>query len=136
MRSHVMLSVSILACTGLTACSKSTPTQPSTSVSAPTPASPVNSAQLRQLDQPVTLVVQNAVATGTAVLTYTFEVATDAAFAAKVQTKDGVPEGSGGQTSVKLDTLPANADYYWHVRAQTAATSGAFGPSYKFTIDA
>ena len=43
---------------------------------------------------------------------YAFEVATDSAFASKVQVKSGVAEGTNGQTSVKLDTLLASRDYF------------------------
>ncbi len=46
--------------------------------------------------------MQNAITTKPG-LTYTFEVATDAAFASKVQTKDAVAEGTSGQTGVRLD---------------------------------
>jgi hypothetical protein len=77
--------------------------------------------------------VQNAVATQSGA-TYTFEVATDPAFGAKVQVKDGIAEGSGGQTTVKLDTLTANRDYYWHARATAGGTTGLFGTVYKFTV--
>ena len=38
--------------------------------------------------------------------TYTFEVASDVAFTTKVQTKR-IVEGSSGQTSARLDALPA-----------------------------
>src|SRR5262245_33926969 len=85
------------------------------SVTVPRPVSPANNAQIRNVDQPVTLVVANAVSTQ-AGGTYTFEVATDAGFGAKVQTKDAVPEGGGGQTSVRLDPLTPARDYYWHAR--------------------
>ena len=82
----------------------------------------------------MTLTVLNAVVTKPGGTTYTFEVATDAAFTAKVQTKDGVAEGSGGQTSVKLDALAAAKDYYWHARATAGGTTGVFGAAFKFTI--
>ena len=82
----------------------------------------------------MTLTVQNAIVTKTGGTTYTFEVATDAAFTAKVQTKDGVAEGSGGQTSVKLDALAPAKDYYWHARATAGGTTGVFGAAFKFTI--
>jgi len=95
---------------------------------------PANGAQVQNSDQPLTLAVQNAVASKTTGTTYTFEVATDSAFASKVQTKDGVKEGTGGQTSVKLDALPAAADYYWHARATASGTAGPFGTTYKFRI--
>jgi hypothetical protein len=100
---------------------------------APRPLTPTNSAQVRNSEQPVTLAVQNAVSTKPGV-TYTFEVATDAAFATKVQTKDAVAEGTAGQTSVKLDALAAAKDYYWHARATSGGTTGLFGAVYKFTV--
>jgi hypothetical protein len=122
---------------GATACSSSTnPTQPSTSSSLTAPVSvlPIDRARFRNLDQPVTLSVQNAVFTQTGTTTYTFEVATDSAFSAKVQTKANVAEGPVGQTSVKLDTLPADKDYYWHARAERAGAVGPFGTTHTFNI--
>ena len=87
------------------ACSKSNPAQPSSgaagataSVVAPRPVTPANAALVPNVSQPLTLVVQNGVSTQPGA-TYTFEIATDPAFTTKVQTKDAVPEGGGGQTS-------------------------------------
>ena len=82
--------------------------------------------------QPVALVVQNA-AGSKAGTTYTFEVASDLAFTTKLQTKEGVAEGSG-QTSVKLDALPAAKDYYWRARAQAPGGTGLFSDLFTFTI--
>ena len=126
-------------------CSKSGPASPSASaavvdssltasVTTPRPLAPANLAVVANLAQPVTLIVQNALVTKSGGTTYTFEVATDAAFTAKVQTKDGVAESPGGQTSVKLDTLAAARDYYWHARATAGGTTGVFAASLKFTI--
>src|ERR1700730_8440876 len=97
-------------------CGSSNPSQPSgtgltPSIVAPRPLTTGNTSQIRNSEQPVMLAVQNAVSTKPGV-TYTFEVATDAAFATKVQTKDGVAEGSAGQTSVKLDPLAASKPYF------------------------
>jgi hypothetical protein len=140
----------IVCVTGLilaAACSKSTPAAPTTaatvaavdpsltgSVTTPRPLSPAAGATIANLAQPVTLTVQNAIVTKTGSTTYTFEVATDAAFTAKVQTKDAVAEGSGGQTAVKLDALAPAKDYYWHARATAGGTTGVFGAAFKFTI--
>jgi hypothetical protein len=131
-----------------TACSDN-PAQPSSgssssltaSIAAPRPVSPANAAQIKNSDQPATLVVLNAYSTQGSVATqsgatYTFEVATDTVFSAKVQTKDAVAEGSGGQTVIKLDTLTPGRDYYWHARATSGGTTGLFGPVSKFTIGA
>jgi hypothetical protein len=128
----------------ITAACSDNPTQPSSSgtsssltasVAAPRPVSPANAALIKNTDQPATLIVANAISTQSGA-TYTFEVATDPAFAAKVQTKDAVAEGSGGQTVVKLDTLAPGRDYYWHARATAGGTTGVFGTIYRFTIGA
>src|ERR1700730_12327554 len=111
---------------GSVACSTN-PAQPSSTVTAPGGVLPANGAQILNSDQPLTLAVQNAVVSKTTGTTYTFEVGTNSAFATKVQTKDGVKEGTGGQTSVKLDALPAAAGYYWHGRAAARGHGGAVG---------
>ncbi len=99
----------------LLACNKSNPVQPT--VVAPALASPSDGAQIRNSDQPVTLIVSSGISTQSGA-TYTFEVATDAGFATRVQTKDGISGGAGGQTEVKLDSR----------------TPGAFSGASKFTI--
>jgi hypothetical protein len=141
LRASIALALAIAAA----ACTKSAPTQPSAdsaaavaadltaSIVAPRPLSPANNAQIRNVDQPVVLVLQNAISTQSGV-TYTVEVATDAGFGAKVQTKDNVTEGSGGQTRVTLDALTPARDYYWHARATSGGTTGLFGAAYKFTV--
>ena len=124
--------VSVSALLAAVACSRS-PASPAVSTVAPQQLTPANGAQIANQTQPVTLVVQNAVASK-AGTTYTFEVATDVPFTNKVQTKDGIAEGSSGQTSVRLDALPAAKDYYWHARAQAPGGTGAFSDLFKFTI--
>jgi hypothetical protein len=140
------LCVLLAALLTIVGCSKSSPTSPTTtaaaapdasltaSVTAPRPLTPANAASIANVAQPVTLTVQNAVVTKAGGTIYTFEVASDAAFSAKVQTKDGIAEGSSGQTAVKLDPLAPASDYYWHSRATGGGTTGVFGAVYKFTI--
>jgi hypothetical protein len=116
-------------------CTNSNTAGPSPSIGAPRPMTPASGTSIKNSDQPVTLVVQNAaIGTPGAATVYTFEVASDAAFNTKVQTKTGVTEGSGGQTTVRLDALPAAKDYYWHVLASNGSTTGVFGAASKFTI--
>jgi hypothetical protein len=116
------------------ACTSTMQPSSSASVASPQPRTPANSAQIIFTSQPVTLTVQNAVVTNGTATTYTFEVATDPAFGSKVQTKDGITQGSNGLTSVVLDALTGGRDYYWHVRATSADTVGVFGPTSKFTV--
>jgi hypothetical protein len=124
-------------------CSDKSPSQPSSSsdgsggtssVTAPSPLAPAIAAQIANTEQPLTLVVKNAVVTQNALTTYTFEVASDSNFATKVFGKSGVASSTGGQTSVTIDKLPAGADYYWHARAEGGGTLGPFSGARKFTI--
>lgn len=119
---------------GLAACAKSPVDATGTAtVTTPGLVSPANGAQIANAAQPVTLTVNNALVTDPdATVTYTFEVATDAAFGTKVATKDAA-QGTG-QTSAKLDTLPAGKDYFWRVRTGAAGTVGTFTAPIKFTI--
>jgi hypothetical protein len=78
--------------------------------------------------------VTNATVSKSTGTTYNFEVASDAAFANKVWTRNDVAEGSG-QTSVQLGTLQTGT-YYWHASAKAGGTNGAFGTAFKFTIGA
>src|SRR5262245_3621479 len=127
--------------------SSSTPSEPSAtapaaganataSIAAPRPLSPANNVLVRNAEQPVTLTVLNAITTASSAITYTFEVASDAAFANRVQTFDNVAEGGGGQTTRRLDLLAPSRDYWWHVRASGGGTTGVFGPVFKFSVGA
>jgi hypothetical protein len=137
----------LLAATGAgVGCSSSSPSQPTSSatsaaaqnatasIAAPRPVAPANNAAVRFAEQPVALTVFNAITTATSAVTYTFEVASDAAFANRVQTWDNVAEGSSGQTSQRLDPLAGGRDYWWHARANGGGTVGLFGPAQKFTV--
>lgn len=127
---RVVLSLALVLAAA--ACSKS-PTAPATPPAVPGLTTPTNGAQIPNQGQPVTLVVLNA-SGSPAGTTYTFEVASDAGFTTKVQTKDGISAGITGQTSAQLDPLPAHRDYYWRARAQAPGVIGTFSDPFKFTI--
>lgn len=104
------------------------------SITAPVPVSPNNNQQFRNVEQPVTLVVRNGVSTGTTPLTYTFEVASDAAFNSRVYSKDGVAEGAGGQTSLRIDRVGPDQAYFWRARANSGSQVGPNSTTRSFTI--
>ncbi|HEV3060306.1 MAG TPA: hypothetical protein VGY48_18835 [Vicinamibacterales bacterium] len=132
-------------------CTTSSPTRPadagaSTQVSAindaktgitlttPQPVTPTAGQRLKFADQPLTLTVKNGVTTGSTPLTYSFQVASDAAFATVVYSKDGVAQGSGGQTSLQIDSLPGSADYFWRARVAAGAAIGLYSPGRTFNV--
>jgi hypothetical protein len=131
MRLRLLFALLLLACVA-TGCSKSGPAG-ATTVTTASAVSPLDGAVIPNVSQPVTLTVSDAVVSNaSAAVTYTFEVATDAAFASKVATKDVAQ--TVGRTAVTLDTLPPGRDYYWHVRATAGETVGVFSSALKFSI--
>jgi hypothetical protein len=128
------LLVSLVVATGCASKSPSAPTSATGSVAAPRSMTPTNLAQIPNSAQPVTLIVQNAIVTQPGGTTYAFEVATDAGFTNKPQTRSGVAEGGGGQTSLTLAALPPGTTYYWHAQATGGGTTGVFGTALQFTI--
>ena len=97
------------------------------------PLSPANDAAISGAGEPgfpvsITLVAQDS-GTAAGVVVDTFQVARDRTFAVNVQTMT-VPRGSQ-QTSVTSE-FPANADYYWRVRALAGETAGPFSETFHF----
>jgi len=103
-------------------------------LTAPQLVSPTDTAQLTFASQPLTLVIVNAVTTKATPLTYTFEVATDAAFANKAYSKSGVPQGSGAQTSLVIDKLKGATQYYWRARCNDGTADGPNAKPKTFTV--
>jgi hypothetical protein len=107
-------------------------------ITAPSLTTPAANQVYKFSDQPLTLTVKNAVHTGaSATTTYSFQVATDAAFASMVYSKDGVAEGSGS-TSLQIATLPGPAakSYFWRARAAVGSVTSPFAAAKSFTIGA
>src|SRR5579863_9667331 len=102
----VMSTIVVGAAAALAISCAQSPAAPTGSATVLTPAlvAPANGAQIANLQQPITLTINNALVTeSSATVLYTFEVATDAAFASKVQTPTASP--GNGQTSVVLSPL-------------------------------
>ena len=133
-----------------TACTKASPTRPSDgtasgatasitdavtgiTLTSPSLITPTVNQQFKNVEQPVTLTIKNAVSSGSTALTYSFEVATDAAFASKVYTKDGVAAGNG-TTALKIDKVAANKSYFWRARAQSGSSFGPYSEGRGFGI--
>src|SRR6202035_3436583 len=98
-------------------------------IASPTLAS-ADGTQIRNANQPVTLTIGSTVATGTRPLTYTIEVATDAAFKNIVYTKSGLAAGA----SQAIAVLPPGATYYWRARATSGSLPGPNSTARSFTI--
>ena len=75
----------------------------------------------------MTLLIENAGSNGVRPLTYSFDIATDAGFSNKVFSRDGIAQGDGGRTSLRMsDALATGHTYYWRARAQDGANTGPY----------
>ena len=146
----VGVSTALALAVAVSACQKSSPTRPTdaaseastevvvdakagVTITAPQLVTPTDGQRFRFGDQGLTLTVKNAAATGSSTLTYTFQVASDAAFGSVVFSKDGVAEGNG-QTSLKIDRLSGNKDYFWRARVNSGSLAGPFSKGRTFNI--
>src|SRR5262249_30890902 len=83
---------------------------------------------------PVTLTINNSARTNAATVTYNVEVASDSGFATKVFTKDAIPEGGGGTTTVTVSNLNGGATYYWHWKAVVDGVVGQASSTQSFNV--
>jgi hypothetical protein len=95
-------------------------------ITPPTLIEPGQGFKIKESQQPLKLVIGNSSTTGVRPVAYSFEVATDGDFQTKVFARSGVPQGSGGQTSVTVDRLDLGRAYYWRVRADDGANSSSY----------
>ena len=144
--SRTLVTVGVLvAAISLTACEASksaTPLSPSVAgpipgvdISAPKMLEPTPGTKISIEKQPVTLLIENAGSNGVRPLTYSFDIATDAAFNNKVFSRDAIAQGDGGRTSLRLaDALASGHTYYWRARAQDGANTGPYAAAAPFDV--
>jgi hypothetical protein len=106
---------------------------PGVDITAPKILEPASGTKIAVDKQPITLMVENASSNGVRPLNYTFEIATDAAFANKVFSRESITPGDNGRTALKLpDALASGGttrSYFWRTRAQDGANTGSFASS-------
>jgi hypothetical protein len=95
-------------------------------ITAPRVVHPSPNARIKESEQPIQLMVENATTTGVRPLYYSFEVATDNTFQTKVFARAQVQPGQNGRTSVQIDRLELDRRYFWRVRAEDGANTGPF----------
>src|SRR5262245_38025808 len=126
------------ACTSSKSANPTSPTVagplPGVEITAPRPVSPTGGSRVAMDQQPVTLTVENAATNGPRTLSYTFEIAADAAFSSLVFSREGIAPGDNN-TSLRLpDPLAADRGYYWRARAQDGANTGPYSGVANFNV--
>ena len=92
-------------------------------ITAPRLLEPQQGFRIKESQQPIKLVVENAISNGVRTVAYMFEVASDADFNNKVYARSGVPAGENNRTSVQIDRLDLGRAYYWRAKADDGANS-------------
>lgn len=116
------------------ACTTQNPNRPTMSFGAPQASQPANGITYNFNQQPITLVITNVVRTGSETVTYSVEVARDSGFSNKVFSRDGIVENASGTTSVTLDPLTGNSNYYWRWKAVVEGIAGEPSSSQSFFL--
>ena len=145
-RSKLSLAIMVMLGMAAAACGvdkSETPLSPSVagpiagvSITTPAPLEPPPNKQFAVAELPVKLTIQNVTTNGQRPISYTFEVATDNAFASKVLTKTGVPPGADGQTTLILVdvSLEAGRTYYWRAFADDGANKSPLADTRAFSV--
>jgi len=108
---------------------------PGVEISAPRMLEPQAGQRISVASQPITLLIENSSSNGVRPVTYTFEIATDAAFNTRVFTRESIPPGDGGRTSLRLpDPLATGRTYFWRVKALDGANESAWANAAQFDI--
>lgn len=108
---------------------------PGVNITPPTPLEPAQGFRIAVAAQPISLTLSNAETSGVRPLNYLFEVATDAGFANKVFSLEGIVPGATGRTVVRLpNALAPERSYYWRARAQDGANTGPYSSSAFFNV--
>jgi hypothetical protein len=125
-----------LALVGCEAQKSSNPLSPSVAgpiagveITAPKMLEPAQGFKFKESQQPIKLLIENSATNGVRPVTYSFEVASDEGFNAKVYARSGVVQGDGGRTSVTVEKLDLGRGYYWRVRAEDGANASTFASS-------
>ena len=144
-RKILQVSASVLVAIGVSACEMTKsehplgPTVagpiPGVNITSPTPLEPALGFRIAVAAQPISLTLSNAATTGVRPLNYVFELATDAGFANKVFSLEGISPGTSGRTAVRLpNALAPERSYYWRARAQDGANTGPFSSAAFFNV--
>ncbi len=108
---------------------------PGVEITQPVLLEPGQGVKFKDKEQPIALLIENASTTGVRPLVYAFQIAADAGFTNIVFSRQDVPQGDGGRTSLKLqDKLSLGRTYYWRAWAYDGANTGAMAASRSFDV--
>ena len=103
-------------------------------ISTPALLEPGQDWEMKTRDQPIKLLFQNSNTNGDRPLTYSFDLATDAAFKNVVFARTGVQPDPGPETRFQLPDKLAAGTYWWRTRAEDGANSSQYSTVKSFIV--
>ncbi|MDQ3168812.1 MAG: hypothetical protein M3Q55_01595 [Acidobacteriota bacterium] len=104
-------------------------------LTAPKALEPLANQQIKDKDQPFTVIIENAVTTSPRPFVMRMQIATDANFASVAWTRDGITPGENNRTSFRMpERLQPGRNYFWRVMADDGANQSEWSAPREFEI--
>jgi hypothetical protein len=104
-------------------------------ITTPVLLEPETGRKYKPTQQPITLLIENPSSNSPRPFRLRVDISSDNQFSTIVLTHAGVEPGSNGRTAFQLpDALPAGRLYYWRVRAEDGANTGAYTSGRPFEV--
>lgn len=105
------------------------------SITAPRPIEPQADRQIKDTEQPVKIVLENASSNGVRPFTMSLQIAADHDFNSIVFSQTGITPSGDGVTQMRLpDRLQSGRSYFWRTRADDGANSSGWSDPVRFEI--
>ena len=104
-------------------------------ITTPVLLEPETGRQYKPTQQPITLLIENPSSNSPRPYRLRVDIASDNQFSTIVLTRAGLEPGPNGRTAFQLpDALPAGRVYFWRVRAEDGANTGAYTSGRPFEV--
>ena len=105
------------------------------SVTVPTPIEPGVGQKVKDSDQPLSIVIEDAHTNGPRAITMSFDIAADIGFSNIVYAQKGIVPSGEGLTRLRLpDRLQPGRTYYWRTKADDGANSSPWSNAAHFEL--
>ncbi len=104
-------------------------------ITVPLPVEPNPGQKVRDTDQPLALVIEEAHTNGPRALTMAFQIAADVGFTNVVFSQSGIVPSGEGLTRLRLpDRLPSGRNYFWRIKGEDGANTSGWSNAASFEI--
>ena len=104
-------------------------------LTAPKTLEPLANQQIKDKNQPFTVIIENAVSTSPRPFVMRMQIATDINFGTVAWTRDGIAPGANNRTTFRMpERLQPGRNYFWRVMADDGANTSEWSAPREFEI--